>query len=124
MSEAALLGIGRTAIPLPRAVWMRDVKNQKTRTATVAALPADTHRVRDYVVRELPRAAGPLTPGAIAAALDLPPERVAAILDELERMLTFLYRDPQGAVAWAYPVTTDETPHRVTFSSGETGYAA
>jgi hypothetical protein len=40
-------------------------------------------------------------------------------LDDLERHLTFLYRAPDGAVAWAYPVTTAPTSHRLTFSTGE-----
>jgi len=44
---------------------------------------------------------------------------VLRILDELEKKMTFLYRDEQGAVLWAYPVTAARTPHRITFSSGE-----
>jgi hypothetical protein len=38
--------------------------------------------------------------------------------------MTFLFRNEQGSVTWAYPVTVDQTPHRVTFSSGEQVYAA
>jgi hypothetical protein len=38
--------------------------------------------------------------------------------------MTFLFRNEQGAVAWAYPVTVDRTPHYVTFSTGEQVYAA
>jgi hypothetical protein len=38
--------------------------------------------------------------------------------------LTFLFRNEQGAVAWAYPVTTDTTQHDVTFSTGEQLHAA
>jgi hypothetical protein len=49
---------------------------------------------------------------------------VNAILDELEKHMTFLFRDEQGAVAWAYPVTVDRTPHHVTFDTGEQVYAA
>ena len=49
---------------------------------------------------------------------------VVSILDELERKLTFLYRDGAGAVVWAYPVTVEQTPHRITFSTGEQIYAA
>jgi hypothetical protein len=46
------------------------------------------------------------------------------VLDELERRMTFLFRNQAGAVAWAYPVTVDVTPHHVTFSTGEQVYAA
>ncbi len=82
------------------------------------------HRVRNFVVAELPRAGKALPPAAIAAQLDLPQEQVARILDDLEKHLVFLFRNPAGEVAWAYPVTVDPTPHRVTFSSGEKIYAA
>ncbi len=82
------------------------------------------HRVRNFVVSELPRAGIALPPATIASRLDLAPEQVSHILDDLERHLFFLFRNPQGEVAWAYPVTVDPTPHRVTFSSGEQIYAA
>jgi hypothetical protein len=48
---------------------------------------------------------------------------VNALLDELEKKLV-LFRNEQGAVVWAYPATADRTPHHVTFSTGEQGYAA
>jgi hypothetical protein len=37
----------------------------------------------------------------------------------LEQHLTFLFRNKQGSVVWAYPVTVDPTPHRVTFNTDE-----
>ncbi len=82
------------------------------------------HRVRYFVVDELPRAGKPLEPEYIARQVDLPLERVISILDDLEKHLTFLVRDQAGAVSWAYPVTVDPTPHRLTFKSGERLYAA
>jgi hypothetical protein len=60
----------------------------------------------------------------IAQSLGMEPGQVASILDELEKNLTFLYRNEQGAVTWAYPVTVVPTPHRITFSTGEQIYAA
>ena len=82
------------------------------------------HQVRNFVVSELPRAGKALQPEYIALKLGLPLDLVAHILDDLEKHLVFLFRNPLGEVAWAYPVTVDETPHRVTFSSGEKIYAA
>ena len=66
----------------------------------------------------------PISPETIAAAVHLPLERVRSLLDELEHAMTFLFRNAAGAVTWAYPVTVDQTPHQVTFSSGEKLYAA
>ena len=84
----------------------------------------DHHRVRDFVVREIPRYDKPLSPETIADTLAIPLPRVQIILDELEQGMTFLFRNTEGAVAWAYPVTADETPHHVTFSTGEQVHAA
>ena len=49
----------------------------------------DHHRVRYFVVRELPRFGQPIPPEAIGQALDLPIVRVNQILDELERKPVF-----------------------------------
>ncbi len=87
-------------------------------------MTADHRRVRYFVVSELPRAGKALPPEYIALKLGLPLEQVINILGDLEKHLVFLFRNPQGEVSWAYPVTVDETPHRVTFSSGEKIYAA
>ena len=82
-------------------------------------MSADHHRVRDFVVTELARRAAPLPPGLIAEKLELAADRVSVILDELEKHLTFLVRNAEGAVTWAFPVTVDETPHHATFTTGE-----
>ena len=49
---------------------------------------------------------------------------VNVLLDNLEKRKTFLYRNSDKNVVWAYPVTVEKTPHRVTFDSGEKLYAA
>jgi hypothetical protein len=60
----------------------------------------------------------------IAADLGIPLAQTTTLLDDLEKRLTFLYRNPQGAVTWAYPVTVEPTPHCVAYGSGDSGYAA
>jgi hypothetical protein len=102
-------------------IWRRQVKEDPW---VLEFMTEDHHRVRDFVVLEIPRAGKPLTPELIARALDLPLEQVADILNDLEHHMTFLFRNEAGAVAWAYPVTADTTPHHVTFSTGEQTYAA
>ena len=83
------------------------------------------HAVRNFVVRELPRNHGrALTPAQIATALRLDPKLVATILDELEAHLFFLVRNSRGDVSWAFPVTSDRTPHELRFSTGERIYGA
>jgi hypothetical protein len=109
------------AEPDQRPIWQSQIKGDDQQ---LDFMSADHHRVRNYCVTELPRAGKPLQPAYIAEALDLPLGRVVPILDELERHMTFLYRSKEGTVTWAYPVTVDVTPHRVTFSTGEQIYAA
>jgi hypothetical protein len=70
----------------------------------------DHHRIRDFVVLELPQLGKPIPAEHIGENLDLPMDRVLEILDELERNMTFLFRYEEGAVSWAYPVTAEVTP--------------
>jgi hypothetical protein len=112
-------------LPIPRPYWQNQVrKNAQRNAAGLTFMSPDHHRVRNFVVLEIPRLGRPLPPAFIADRLNLPLVRVNAILDDLEKHLTFVFRNPQGEVVWAYPVTADKTPHRVTFSTGERVYAA
>lgn len=124
MSDRLLLGLGRRMVPIPRLVWRRLMAaNARQMRAGLAFMSEDHHRVRDCAVLELARRGAPLPPAAIAAQLGLPVDRVQAILDQLERRLTFIVRNADGNVTWAYPVTVDETPHRAAFSTGEEAYS-
>jgi hypothetical protein len=126
MSNRILVGYRRWMIPVPGFVWQRLVVRSvnKDSAKQLAGLSDDHHRVRDFVVREMHRVDAPLSPELIGERLGLPVDRVAAILDELEKGMVFLYRSQPDRVTWAYPVTVDSTPHQVTYSSGEQGHAA
>lgn len=125
MNNKLLLGLWRYLLPIPRAVWQGQVSKSAQGTgARLDFMSEEHHLVRDFVVRELPRMGQPLSPGFIAESLGLPQTQVVALLDELERNLTFLFRNQEGSVTWAYPVTVDRTPHHVSFSTGERVYAA
>jgi hypothetical protein len=120
MGNRPLLGLGRTMIPIPRFLWRRRVAREVPAIkGRLAFMSGDHHRVRDFVVRELPRIGEPLAPERIAKELSLPVTRIQEILDDLERRLVFLFRNDDGAVTWAYPVTADPTPHHAAFSAGE-----
>ncbi len=125
MHDSLLLGVGRYMIPIPKAVWRRQVTQAAPRIrAGLGFMTPEHHLVRNFVVTEIPRAGKPLSPEYISGKLDLSLARTRAILEELERNLTFLFRNPQGDVAWAYPVTSDRTPHHIDFSTGEQIHAA
>ena len=120
MENRPLLGLGRYMIPIPRFLWRREVARKVPAIERrLTFMSGDHHRVRDFVVRELPRVGEPLALELIAKELSLPATRTKEILDELETRLVFLFRNDEGAVAWAYPVTADPTPHHAAFSTGE-----
>ncbi len=125
MKTNLLLGLWRHLFPIPPLIWQREVaQSAKHDEARLAFMTPEHHAIRNLVVRELPRVGTPLTPDWIARQTNLPLDKVIAILDDLERHLTFLFRNSDGAVTWAYPVTVEPTPHRVTLSTGERIYAA
>lgn len=125
MSGRLLIGLGRHMIPVPRMLWQWQVDKGAQRTkAHLGFMSEEHHLVREFAVRELPRVGEPLSPEFIAEELNLPVARVRSILDELDKHMTFVCRNTQGAVVWAYPVTAESTPHHVTFSTGEQLYAA
>jgi hypothetical protein len=125
MKNSLLLGFWRIMIRIPRPIWQqRVVRNARAAEKSIAFLTAEHHKVRDYVVREMPRISEPIPPKMIAGVLNMDLEVVISILDELEKNLTYLYRNEQGAVTWAYPVTVESTPHRIQFSTGESINAA
>ena len=125
MSDTLLRGFSRYMVPIPRMLWRMQVSRRAEKIgAGLGFMSEEHHRVRNFVVRELPGAGEPLPPGFIAEKLRLPIDRVGAILDELEKHLSFLFRNGEGAVVWAYPVTVETTPHHVSFSSGEQLFSA
>jgi hypothetical protein len=125
VSETILLRQNRQITKIPRAGWEQGLSAVAQHIGAGLSFMSDEHHlVRNFAVRELPNAGRPLSPEFIADKLNLLADRVNIILDDLEKHLTFLYRNEQGAVAWAYPVTTDITPHHVSFSTGEQTHSA
>ncbi len=125
MQDTILVGRGRDLVAIPEAVWhSHREEGGHDAEDTLGFMSADHHRVRNFAVSEIPRLGIPLPPELIAERLGLPAARVTAILEDLERHMTFVFRDPAGAVAWAYPVSAVPTPHRLYYSTGEDGYAA
>ncbi len=119
------MGLWRHMLPLPGALFGIGVEKGRNKIVEKLSFMTEEHRaVHHFIVRQLPSHGIPMVPDFVAEAVDLPVERVTAILQELEEHMAFLFRNDEGAVIWAYPVTVEETPHHLTFSSGEKIYAA
>jgi len=125
MQNKLMLGLWRFMISVPSSLWEKEMGKGKKKFEEATRFMTREHRlVHHFVVRELPSAGKPLAPEVISTKLGLSIDKVKAILDELEKRMTFLFRNKDGEVVWAYPVTVEQTPHRVTFSAGEQLYAA
>jgi hypothetical protein len=125
MGESVLIGRGREIVEVPWQEWEQGLAGRVPLIqARLGFMSPEHHLVRNFAVRELPRQGIPMPPEFIGGKLGLPRQRVVGIIEELEKNLTFLYRNKVGGVAWAYPVTVDKTPHVVAFSTGEKLFAA
>lgn len=120
MSETILVGRGREIELMPRSEWEGQLGKVPEAMKTRLSFMTEQHRlVRYFVVEELPRVRRPIAPENIASSLVLPLAQINKILGELEERLFFLVRNESGHVSWAFPVTADATPHRLTFSTGD-----
>ena len=120
MKNTILVAKGSQFFEMPIKKWKDELASAPQHIQTrLSFMTKDHHRVRYFVVKELPRFGQPIPPAAIARELSLPMNRVVSILDELEKNLFFLVRNDQGAVEWAFPVTAARTTHHLTYSTGE-----
>ena len=125
MEEKILLGRGHQILEIPQAAWKEHLTQIPQHSQTrLSFMTGVHHQVRYFVVKELANKQKPVKPEFISKKLHMSLAQVTDILEELERKLFFLVRDKQGAVAWAYPVTVEITPHRLNFSTGEQLYGA
>jgi hypothetical protein len=119
------LGLWRKIIPVPSLVFNVESSNLRKGMAAVADLLSEEERmIHHFIVRELPNIGKPMTLAFISHEMNLPMARVEAIVDKLEKVKTFIFRSQGKGIDWAYPATVADTPHHVTFSTGEQVYAA
>ena len=126
MQDRILIGRQEKIISIPDDMWRHHLATaQQHASSRLNFMTEDHRRIRNFVVSELPRNDGkPLAAETIANRLMIPFDRVLEILAELQKRLFFLVLNDASEVSWAFPVTTDRTPHRLHFSSGEHIFAA
>ncbi len=90
MPETVLIGRGDTIGSIPRAAWEQELRSAPAHIAQrLAFMSKDHHRVRTFVVTELPRRGEPIPLDAISEALGMAEARTAALVDDLEQHLLF-----------------------------------
>jgi hypothetical protein len=125
MEKKIFLGRDQNILEVPESTWKQHLTQIPQHSQSRLSFMTETHhQIRYFVVEELVNRQKPIEPEFISEELNIPFELVKSTLEELERKLFFLVRNEQGAVAWAYPVTIETTPHKMNFSSGERLYGA
>ncbi len=125
MDNTILKGMWKYLMPVPPFFWKKKIDQMAKKAASrVTFMTKDHHRVRNFVVKTLPEYAKPIPLDKIANELVLSPDRVSNIIDELEKNKFFIFRNNHGDVAWAYPVTSEKTPHMAYLPGNEKIYAA
>lgn len=125
MEEKILIGRDREILEIPQATWKQELAQIPQHSQTRLNFMTNTHhQIRNFVVKEMAIRQKPIEPKLISEKLSIPFQQVNFLLEELERKLFFLVRNEQGAVAWAYPITVETTPHKLSFASGERLYGA
>jgi hypothetical protein len=120
MVDTVLIGRGHTISTIPRVAWEDELRLAPASIGRRLQFMSDDHHlVRNFVVRELPRFGRPMPLTEISRELQLRGERTKRIVEDLEKHLFFLVRGDGEEVSWAFPVTADETGHRLVFSTGE-----
>lgn len=120
MNDGVLRGQGDTIIPIPLGDWESGLSAApKIIRRRLEFMSRDHHRVRNHVVRELPRLGRPIPLADISQALRLTRQRTESIVNDLEKNLFFLVRGDGAEVSWAFPVTAEATGHQLVFSTGE-----
>jgi hypothetical protein len=126
MQDSILIGRQDKIISISADMWRQHLARAQQHGSSRLSFMTDDHRrIRNFVVSELPRNNGkPLTAEDISSRLMIAFDRVVEILEELQKRLFFLVLNDAGEVSWAFPVTSERTPHRLRFSSGENIFAA
>lgn len=118
--ETILIGRGTSLARIPRSGWEEGLLGAPQRIeARLSFMSQDHPSVRNYAVRELPRAGAPISPATLSEALGITLSKTLGVLDDLEKHLFFLVRNQDGDVSWAFPVTVETTGHDLVFSTGE-----
>ncbi len=66
----------------------------------------------------------PIKAEFVAEKTGLSVNEVEKAIDKLESLKTFLYRSDGKGIDWAYPLTLDDTGHKMTVTTGEKFNAA
>ena len=99
-------------------------RGEKGAKANADSLSKEERRVHHFIVKKMAVVKDPITAELIASELGMPIGNVNVIINKLENLKTFIYRNDGKGINWAYPLSLENTGFRMTASSGEQFFAA
>ena len=99
-------------------------RGEKGAKANADSLSKEERRVHHFIVKKMAVVKDPITADLIASELGMPTGNVNVIINKLENLKTFIYRNDGKGINWAYPLSLENTGFRMTASSGEQFFAA
>jgi hypothetical protein len=119
------MGIGKFMVPIPLAISNSGLKKGVSGAETKAqCLSEQERRVHHFVVRKMALVDEPIKAELVAEETGLPLNEAEKAIDKLESLKTFLYRSEGKGIDWAYPLSLEDTGHRMTATTGESFNAA
>ena len=119
------MGIGRFMVPIPLAISNSGLKKGVFGAESKAQrLSKEERRIHYFVVRKMASVDEAIKAELVAEETGLSVDEVEKAIDKLESLKTFLYRSDGRGIDWAYPLSLDNTGHRMTVNTGESFNAA
>ena len=125
LKHKVYMGFGGFMMRIPPLLSEKGArKGEKGAKANAASLSNEERRVHHFIVKKMAVVKAPITAELIAGELGMPKDQVIEIINKLENLKTFIYRDDGKGINWAYPLSLENTGFRITASSGEQIFAA
>jgi hypothetical protein len=119
------MGVGKFMLPIPLVISNKGLqKGVSGAKAKAGLLSEEEQKVHHFVVKKMADVQEPITAEFISEELGISLKTVVKIIEKLEVLKTFLYRSDGTGINWAYPLSLDNTGHRMTVSNGEQFSAA
>jgi hypothetical protein len=119
------MGVGKFMLPIPLVISNKGLqKGVSGAKAKAGLLSEEEQKVHHFVVKKMADVQEPITAEFISEELGISLKTVVKIIEKLEVLKTFLYRSDGTGINWAYPLSLDNTGHRMTVSTGEQFSAA
>jgi hypothetical protein len=119
------MGVSSFMIPIPQMISTKGLeKGASGARAKAELLSEEERKVHFFVVKKMATAKESITAELVSEELGMPVNRIEEIIDKLEGLKTFLYRSDGRGINWAYPLSYENTGHKMVASTGERFFAA